>query len=353
MENNIFKVITSAGTGTGFYIKSKGIVVTNYHVVEGNQEVALEDNKLNRQLAKVIMVNTEVDLAFLKTEKPIEVENEIILNPEAKINSTDKISILGYPFGLPYTITEGIVSAPKQMMNNRNYLQTDAAVNPGNSGGPMLNVKGELVAVTTSKFTDADNVGFGILHTDLIKELEGFDINDENYKLKCNSCETLITEETEFCPNCGNSVKISAFEKFELSHFAKFVEEALVDLNMNPILGRAGRDFWEFHQGSALVRIFVYRKDYLVATSPMNKLPKQNLNELYAYILGNKIEPYMLGVSDNKIYISYRVHLSDIFSTKADEIKANIVNLAKKADDLDNFFVDEYGCEMAIETKEE
>jgi len=262
------------------------------------------------------MVNTEIDLAFLKTEKPIEVESEIILNLEAEIKSTDKISILGYPFGLPYTITEGIVSAPKQMMNNRNYLQTDAVVNPSNSGGPMLNAKGELVAVTTSKFTDADNVGFGILHTDLIHELESLDINDENYKLKCNSCETLIAEETEFCQNCGNTVKISAFEKFELSHFAKFVEEALIDLGMNPILGRAGRVFWEFHQGSALIRIFVYKKNYLVATSPMNKLPKQNLNELYAYILGNKTQPYMLGVSDNKIYISYRVHLSDIFRAK-------------------------------------
>lgn len=353
MENNIFKVITSSGTGTGFYLKSKGIVVTNYHVVEGNKQVALEDLKLNRQLAKVIMVNPEVDLAFLKTESPIEADGEIVLNPDIETQSKQKINILGFPFGLPFTVTEGIISAPKQMMSNRYYLQTDAAVNPGNSGGPMVNENGELVAVTTSKFNNADNVGFGILHTDLIQQLEGVDINDENYKVRCNSCESLIAEETEFCPNCGANINMSVFESFELSHFAKFVEGALVDLGLNPILGRAGRDYWEFHQGSALIRIFVYKQNYLIATSPLNTLPKQGLNELYQYILGNNVEPYMLGVSDNNIYISYRVHLSDIFSSHADKIKENIVNLSKKADDLDNFFVDEYGCEMSIEAKEE
>jgi serine protease Do len=71
------------------------------------------------------------------------------------------------------------------------------------------------------------------------------------------------------------------------------------------------------------------------------------------YLLGKTVEPYSLGVHENKILLSYRTHLSDIFTHNADTIKKNIKNLALKADDLDHFFKDEYGCEMAIKAKEE
>jgi len=299
------------------------------------------------------MANPKVDLAFLHIEGFENTETTITLQENIEVANTNKIYIHGYPFGMPYTVTEGIVSSVNQPMGARHYLQTDAAVNPGNSGGPMLNTQGNVVAVTTSKFTEADNVGFGIKHIDLIKEINDFSFVDQSYRVKCNSCDTYIEQQTEFCSNCGNDMDISIWEEFEKSHFAKFVEESLVELGMNPVLGRAGRDYWEFHQGSALVRIFVFKRDYLVATSPMNKLPKQNLKELTEYLLQDNVAPYSLGISDNKIYLSYRTHLSDIFSDSADIIKDNLKNLALKADDLDNFFMDEYGCEMAIEAKED
>lgn len=351
MEHNIYKVITASGTGTGFYLQDMKIVVTNYHVIQGSKEVALEDHNKHRYLAKVIFVNPNTDLALLKSGVPSDNGTKIVLNPSLQINKTEKVFIHGFPFGLPYTVTEGIVSAAKQMLDQRHYLQTDAAVNPGNSGGPMLNSKGELMAVATSKFMDADNVGFGIPYEELINELKGLKISKAAYHVRCNSCKSLISEETEFCPNCGNTIDKSVFEEFDLSYFAGFVEDALQKLNMNPVLARAGRDHWEFHQGSALIRIFVYNNDYLLVTSPLNKLPQQNLAELYKVLLSRPVAPYMLGISDNHIYISYRVHLSDIFSSHADAIKENITKLALKADQLDNYFMDKFGCEMAVEAK--
>ncbi len=351
MEKNIYKVITALGTGTGFYIRDKGMFISNYHVVAGSNEVALEDHNKQRYLAKVVCVNPESDIAFLKAKVPESSGPAIKLNPAVEIKNTDKIYIHGYPFGLPYTVTEGIVSSAKQMMGQRYYLQTDAAVNPGNSGGPMLNTNGELLGITTLKFSEADNVGFGILHSDLSEELDEYNVKDEVYHVKCNSCKTLIAEETEFCPNCGNTIDKSTFEEFELSHFATFVEDALRGLDMNPILARAGRDFWEFHQGSALIRIFVYQNEYLIASSPLNKLPSEKLEQLYTELLSRPLDNYMLGVTENHIYISYRVHLSDIFSSQADQIKKNLTELAVRADALDNYFLDKYGAEMAVEAK--
>ncbi len=353
MEQNIYKVITASGTGTGFFLRDQKIVVTNYHVVQGCKEVALEDHNQHRYLAKVIFVNPETDLALLKSAVPTGTGEKISLNPSLEVKNTEKIYIHGFPFGLPYTVTEGIVSSPRQMMGQRHYLQTDAAVNPGNSGGPMLNSKGELMGITTSKFMDADNVGFGIPFTDLVDEMKGLKISEAVYHVKCNSCKTLLKEETEFCPNCGNTIDKGVFEEFDLSNFATFVEDALKQLKLNPVLARAGRDHWEFHQGSALIRIFVFKNDYLIATSPLNKLPQENLDKLFKVLLSRPVAPYMLGISENHIYISYRIHLSDIFSNQKDAIKKNITNLALKADQLDNYFMDKFGCEMAAEAKQE
>ncbi len=351
-KKSIYKIITAGGTGTGFKVVNQDFLITNYHVISGSKVVAVEDHNKNRFLAQVAMVNPEVDLAFLNVEDLKKVEGTIILDATKEVINTQKVYINGFPFGMPFTVTEGIVSSPNQPMQGRNYVQTDAAVNPGNSGGPMLNDEGYLVGVTTSKFTEADNVGFGIKHTDVIKQINDYNFDDIKYRVKCNSCDSFTTEESEFCSNCGNSINISVFEEFEKSHFANFTEEALTELGVNPILCRAGRDFWEFHQGSARVRIFTTNNNkYLFATSPLNNLPKSNLGELLTYINSNKVPPYQLGIYDNKIFISYRTHLSDIYSDRKDEVKKAIINLALKADELDDFFKDTYGCEMAMESK--
>jgi V8-like Glu-specific endopeptidase/RNA polymerase subunit RPABC4/transcription elongation factor Spt4 len=350
-KNSIYKIITAGGTGTGFKVENHDFVITNYHVIKGNKTVAVENHNKDRFLAKVVMVNTEVDLAFLHVQDLKNTPGTIQLDASIEVQNRQKVFINGFPFGMPFTVTEGIVSSPNQPMHGRNYIQTDAAVNPGNSGGPMLNEDGVLIGVTTSKFTEADNVGFGIKHNDLIKQINDFTYTDVKYYVKCNSCDQFTVEESEFCSNCGNNIDISVFEEFEKSHFAKFTEDALSELGINPILCRAGRDFWEFHQGSAQIRIFIVNNNYLFATSPLNKLPKQNLDELLTYVTSNKVLPYILGVYDNKIFVSYRTHLSDIYSDKKDDVKNNIIRLALKADELDDFFKDKFGCEMSMESK--
>ncbi len=352
-KNSIYKIITADGTGTGFKVVDHDFLITNYHVIKGSKTVAVEDHHQNRYLAKVAMVNPEVDLAFLNVEDLKAKKGTIQLNTDNKVDNLQTVFINGFPFGMPFTITEGIVSATNQPMHGRKYIQTDAAVNPGNSGGPMLNKDGFLVGVTTSKFTEADNVGFGIKHNEVIKQVNDYSFNDVKYRVKCNSCDSFTVEESEFCSNCGNNIDASVFEEFEKSHFANFTEDALKELGVNPVLCRAGRDFWEFHQGSALVRIFIVNNNYLFVTSPLNRLPKDNLKELLTYINSNQVAPYQLGVYENKIYISYRTHLSDIYSNGKDDIKNNMIRLAIKADELDDFFKDNFGCEMSMESKSE
>jgi len=353
IKKSIYKIITAGGSGTGFKVAGHDFMITNYHVVEGSKTVAVEDHKMNRYLANVVMVNPDVDLAFLQV-KALESKPGIIKLDDAKqVENMQKVYINGFPFGMPFTVTEGIISSVSQPMNGREYVQTDAAVNPGNSGGPMLDKDGCLVAVTTSKFTKADNVGFGIKFTDVIKEINDYKFTDDQYRLKCNSCDNYIEAETEFCPHCGANINPAVFEEFEKSHFAVFTEDALQEIGQNPVLCRAGRDYWEFHQGSALVRIFTMNdNNYLYAISPLNQLPKANLDDLLTYINSNPIPPYQLAIFKNKIFISYRTHLSDIYSGRKVEIKKYLMDLVLKADELDDFFKNEFGCKMSLESKQ-
>lgn len=351
-NSSIYKVITADGTGTGFKVEGHDFVITNYHVVQGSKKVAVENHHKDKFIAHVIMVNPEVDLAFLEVEGLVDVKGEITLDNSLELENTQKVYINGFPFGMPFTVTEGIISAINQPMSGRQYVQTDAAVNPGNSGGPMLDSQGNLVAVTTAKFTDADNVGFGIRFSDVIKEIEDYNFTDIKYRVKCNSCDSFTEEESKFCNNCGNDIDESVFEEFEKSYVATFVEEALSELNIDPALYRAGRDYWQFHQGSAMVRVFIGGEDFLFTTSPLNVLPKKSLKELLIFINSNPEPPYQLAITDNKIYISYRIHLSDIYCKEhKEEIQKNIRNMALKADELDDFFQDKFACEKVMESK--
>ena len=235
---------------------------------------------------------------------------------------------------MPFTITEGSVSAPRQLMEGQYYLQTDAAVNPGNSGGPMLNDRNEVVGVTVSKFTQADNMGFGIRVETLRKLLDSLgEVDRTQFQVQCGSCDELIAEEEEFCPSCG------------------FVESAIREMGIDPVLARDGYDSWLFHKGSSEIRIFVYDGAYLFSTSPINLLPKKEVEPVLDYMLSEDFGPYKLGIEGRQIYIAYRIHLSDITDASEEEIRRNIVNLALKADEMDNMMVERFGCEFSEYSK--
>jgi hypothetical protein len=347
ISNAIYKVNTAGGSGTAFYLKDLGIFVTNQHVVNGFRTVSVEDQKKNRFIANVIQINPDADIAFLKT-------NEVFDAPDLQIHTSstpqarDAVFVLGFPFGMPFTITEGIVSSPRQLMNGRYYIQTDAAVNPGNSGGPVINAQGGVIGVTTAKFTEADNVGFAIPVDTLTSELQTLSQNTEfRFSVKCHSCSNLIFERTEYCPNCGANIDTNHFNDAELTDLEKFCEEAIRDIGTDPVLARTGYEFWEFYHGSSLIRIFVFEKNYLYATSPLNNLPSQNLEPLYNYLLNDPTPPYKLGVYDNKIFLSYREHISALSGPKREEIKKNLSNLLVQADRMDDLLHNEYGCELS------
>ena len=358
MEQNLFKAIYKVnhadGSGSCFYLKDQNLFVTNYHVVQGFRQVALEDNDKNRYLANVILVNPSVDIALLTAEGDFSAIPAIHL-AQQDVCIGQKINVAGYPFGMPFTVAEGTVSSPKQLMDHSYYIQTDAAVNPGNSGGPMLNEQGDIIGITTSKFKDADNMGFGIPIAALRTLLEQTATLDRTqFNVQCNSCDEFISDEDEYCPSCGEQLPENIFQQRGLTELASFCETAIQAMGINPVLARVGYESWVFHKGSSEIRMFVYQRSYLFCTSPINVLPKKNLEPILTYLISaENIKPYQLGLDGNQIYLSYRIHISDLQSTHAEEIQKNITNMAFKADEMDNYLADTFGCEFSEYAKKD
>ncbi len=352
--NNIVKISSPAGSGSGFYIKSSDIVVTNFHVISGVKSLAIETYNKEKIKAQVLQINPMTDIALLRPAKSIS-DVELIVARNASIKNMDEVFILGYPFGMPFSVTEGIISSPKQFIEGKYYIQTDAAINPGNSGGPMINKNGEVIGINTCKLKEADNMGFAIPSDAIGEELDSLKNNKiEKFGVKCPSCSFLITEKQEYCENCGSKLDVDKlFEELKLSPLAELIEETIQKAGIDPILARAGYEFWEFHRGSALLRFFVFKGNYFFTTCPLVKIPKINPINVYNYILSNSVSPYILGISEGIIYLSYRTCIPDIFSDLKETIKSNLIGFTSMADKLDNLLVDTYGCELSDLSKKE
>lgn len=146
-------------SGSGVIINNKGYILTNYHVIANRDAlyVRLNDNRTAR--AKLIGSDPETDLAVLK----IELKNLPTLNfaDIRKLRVGDIVLAIGYPFAIGQSVTQGIISATGRTSVSQNtyenFIQTDAAVNPGNSGGALINTKGEIVGINSNIYSSTGN----------------------------------------------------------------------------------------------------------------------------------------------------------------------------------------------------
>ena len=161
----------ASGQGSGFVFDAEGHVVTNHHVVDGAQSVSVRLWDGSTYDATVVGSDPSTDLAVIKVDAPADVLIPLALGDSASLSVGESVVALGSPFGLEGTLTSGIVSALNREMtspNNftiSNSIQTDAAINHGNSGGPLLNAAGEVVGVNTQIKSESggnDGIGFAV-----------------------------------------------------------------------------------------------------------------------------------------------------------------------------------------------
>jgi len=171
------RTIIGAGTGSAFVYDAGGLVLTNNHVIDGASDIRVVFGKSREMSAEVIGRDAPTDIAVLRVEA-----RDLPAIPLGNSDATrvgDWVVVIGNPFGLSHTVTAGIVSAKDrtgddvQLGDNSgyyNFIQTDASIHPGNSGGPLLNMAGEVVGISTAIRAEADRIGFAI-PINMVKEL--------------------------------------------------------------------------------------------------------------------------------------------------------------------------------------
>ena len=344
----VIQIATPYNTGTGFYLSEYDLIVTNEHVVRDNNEVIIAGAQFEKQVSKVLYLDMKYDLAFLS---PPIIENAEL--PKTKFGSgADKIETpvfaVGHPFGKQYTAIQGMISRFDDFEDDINYIHHDAALSPGNSGGPLLNESGDIIGVNTFVIDRDNNIGFSLPASYLKSALEAFKEGGAVTASRCYSCLNIVFEHemtSRYCPQCGVKIQMpSLIKPFEPYGCAYTIENMLEELGHEVKLTRRGPNNWEIQQGSAIISISYYEKTGLIiGDASLCNLPPQNIEPLYEYLLrqNHEIEGLTFSVKGQDIVLSLLIYDRYL---NAETGRRLFLHLFEKADYYDNILVEEFGA---------
>jgi len=157
----VVTIRTDVSQGTGFIIDQEGYIVTNYHVMENAKSAVIFTYNSETYSVSLVGYDSNFDIALLKIEGDFE---KLKLDDSDDIQIGEKVIAIGNPLGLQFSVSEGIVSAiHRQGPSGVNaYIQTDAALNPGNSGGPLINNQGKVIGINNFKVSGGESLGFAL-----------------------------------------------------------------------------------------------------------------------------------------------------------------------------------------------
>ncbi len=181
LNDSVVLIQTDLGLGSGFVYDLKGHIITNHHVIDGAEVIQVTFLDGNVSSANVVGMDVYSDLAVIKVDPTITTLRPVVLGRSSELNVGEPVAAMGNPFGLSDTLTVGVVSSLERTLNAIggyvviDIIQIDAAVNPGNSGGPLVNLKGQVVGVNaaiqseTGSFT---GIGFAIPSDTVKREID-------------------------------------------------------------------------------------------------------------------------------------------------------------------------------------
>jgi S1-C subfamily serine protease len=190
LKGSVVLIETNLGLGSGFVYDTEGRIITNHHVIEDADTIQVTFLDGNITSANVVGMDIYSDLAVIEVDPEVTTLHPVVLGNSSDLTVGEPVAAMGNPFGLSDTLTAGIVSSVERTLEAEgNYviidiIQIDAAVNPGNSGGPLVNLKGQVVGVNTAIQSETGTftgIGFAI-PSDTVKREIGDLIETGDYK---------------------------------------------------------------------------------------------------------------------------------------------------------------------------
>jgi len=151
--------------GSGFFIKSDGTAVTNYHVIEAASTIFVATGSDEQYSAEYIGGDRDLDIAIIKV-KGVKDITPVKLGTSSDLMLGETVIAMGNPYGLESSVSTGVISNTQRFLNIENkfakFIQIDAPINPGNSGGPLVNLDGEVIGINSAIYKEAQGIGFSI-----------------------------------------------------------------------------------------------------------------------------------------------------------------------------------------------
>lgn len=285
-----------AGTrhGTGWIATEAGLVVTNAHVVGYAAFAELRDANGRVARAKVVFADMARDLAFL-------VPAEAIGGPPLRLADSraaypgQPVLAIGHPLGLTYTLTRGVVSATDRKIQGVAYLQTDAAVNPGNSGGPLVDDGGDVLAVSTFVRAGAQNLGFALPVHAFAQELRDHagplaSVAMRSPTYRCARCQLAYDPVDDQCVACGSPHRFLgehdlAAQDLPYAEAERVIQSALSSLPLGAP-ARVGPGVFEIEHPQVSLRVTLEDGGAeVVARCPIARLPSEGFAGFYRFLL--------------------------------------------------------------------
>lgn len=240
--------------GSGVIISKDGLIITNYHVIEGAEGISIVLGHNKDYKANVVVVDKEHDLALLKCQELTKIKDLkfLELGDSDNMEVGDLVLAIGNPYGIGKTVTSGIISGPEKSSSTGriigdDFLQTDAAINPGNSGGALVNIKGELIGINTAIYTQSggsQGLGFAIPSNIVKSFLQNADLTQGKLLVPWSGIKAIDIDANMQDALNLNHTGIIIKSMHKESPFAKaglHVEDIIITIDNKPIIGV--RDF--------------------------------------------------------------------------------------------------------------
>ncbi len=346
----VVQIGTPYSVGTGFYLKDEDLIITNEHVIRDNREVTLDGKHFDRCTSKVLFSDPLYDLAFLEPNEALRGQEVTVSLSNGEIKQGEVVVAVGHPFGYDYSATQGIISNTRHVEHNIGYIQHDAALNPGNSGGPLINEKGAVIGINNFIVKDGQSVGFSLPVEHLKNSIEEFRKVADVTSARCMTCSNIVHEsnvDNGYCSHCGSKVILpSSLGDYEPSGISQTIESFITILGHDVKLCRMGPAHWIIKEGSARIKLYYNAKTGMIfGDAYLCYLPKQDISPIYHYLLkeNNDLEGLCFSVPENSKDIVLSLFIYDRYLNEQTG-RELFFNLFKMADHYDNVLIEEFGA---------
>ena len=343
-QNILVEIATPHNVGMGFISTSHQLIITNEHIVTGNQEVVITSAFEQRTFAKVLYTDAIYDLAFIELPAnwnvpPAEFAKTLDIND-------DDAWLLNEVKQEPSIQTR--ILTHELEFDDITYIEFMDVINSSISGSPLLNRAGEIIGMTTAISAYYTEGGFALSIFNIKKIIEVFQNTKANEATRCLNCKTIVSNLTiknQFCPDCLYDITLPSLEKpFTIYGISKTIEELITVIGHDPKLSRRGPNSWEIKEGSATIQISYYeKKGYIIGDAFLCAIQKTINTNLYQYLLKQNyiIEGLNFSIKEEDIVLSLLISERDLNTETGQKL---FQHLFDRADYFDNILVEQYGA---------